>query len=192
MPLAIVEPVDVANGLIQDRFISHVHLGQRCITEETVDEISAVPSLAKLAFKLPVRITEQVLLSNLLVQKFDKVFNVVDPHVTLVDLVEEAIALMHHLLQLNLSLVGVLGILFVLLNDLFKMFAFLGLCFGVQGGLFKLKVGDEFLVFVLLLLHIFAISVSLDRLHFEKIGLLVTPQIHEGRVGATLGHLSYC
>ena len=83
-------------------------------------------SLAKFALKLLVGITEQVVLSYLLMQKFDKVFNVVDSHVTFVDLVEKAITLVHHLLKLELTLVGVLGSLFVLINDLFKIEAFLG------------------------------------------------------------------
>lgn len=176
MPLVIVKSVDIANGLIQDRFIGHVHLRQRCITKESVNQVSTVPSLAKFALKLPVGITEQVFLGYLLVQEFDKVFNVVDSHVAFVDLVEKAVALVHHLLQLDHSLVG--GIPFALLNDLFKIFAFLGFRFGVQGTLFELKAGDEFLVLILLWLHRILIFIHfLVMLYFVKIGLLVSPQI---------------
>ena len=97
IPLIIIKPIDITHGLIQDRFISHVHLGQRCVTKETVNQVSTMSSLAKFALKLLVGITEQVVLSYLLMQKFDKVFNVVDSHVTFVDLVEKAITLVHHL-----------------------------------------------------------------------------------------------
>ena len=100
MPLIVVKPIEKANRLIQDRFISHVHLGQGCITKETVNDVSTMSSLTKFALKLLDGITEQILMSNLFVQKFNKVFDVVNSHKLFVHLVEKPITLIDLLLQL--------------------------------------------------------------------------------------------
>ena len=98
VPLVIIEPIDIAHGLIQDRFISHVHLRQRCITKETVNHVGAMSSLAELAFKLLVGITEQIFLRDLLMEKFDEELKVVYPHITFVDQVEKPVTLLGHVL----------------------------------------------------------------------------------------------